>query len=308
MIEFKIHPACNIFPHLDEAALDALKVSIKSEGQLEPIALLDGMLIDGRARAAICDELGLDPVTAMVTDQEPITYVIARNGLRRHLTPGQRAIIAAKIAQMKVGDNQYRSSGLPIGEASRLLSVSSRSVSRARKIIERGIPEIVHRVSQGKLSLHGAERCCGNAHESRRVPLETEVHPESVSTGQVQGQSSVADGGAFETLTRTWLESLDFVAAWKAADDVSRRRFIDDVLWALPTDSHMPACVEQSPNESHLSIAPKTNSDGQKLSNQRVVERPRAAERSLYTRASPASDRRFDLMGLTRPRPTRLDR
>jgi hypothetical protein len=70
---------------------------------------------------------------------DPLAFVISANLRRRHLSESQRAMVAAKLATLKRGDNQHS----PIGETSQataaeLLNVGKRSVERARKVIDHG--------------------------------------------------------------------------------------------------------------------------------------------------------------------------
>ena len=46
-------------------------------------------------------------------------------------------MVAAKLATLKLGDNQH-SEGLPIGRSSELLNVGERSVARAREVTHVG--------------------------------------------------------------------------------------------------------------------------------------------------------------------------
>src|SRR5262249_18329630 len=84
----------------------------------------------------------------------------------RHLDESQRAMVAAKLATLKLGDNQH-SEGLPIGRSSELLKVGERTVARAREVREHGAPELVNAVEQGKLSVSAAADIAGLPVEKR---------------------------------------------------------------------------------------------------------------------------------------------
>jgi N6-adenosine-specific RNA methylase IME4 len=64
-------------------------------------------------------------------------------------------MVAAKLATLKLGDNQH-SEGLPIGRGSELLNVGERTVARAREVQEHGTPELVHAVERGAVSVSAA--------------------------------------------------------------------------------------------------------------------------------------------------------
>src|SRR5262249_39991766 len=85
----------------------------------------------------------------------PISYVISRNLRRRHLDESQRAMVAAKLATLQLGDNQH-SEGPSIEEASRLLNVGHASVERAKTVQRAGAPELVQRVERGAISVSAA--------------------------------------------------------------------------------------------------------------------------------------------------------
>jgi N6-adenosine-specific RNA methylase IME4 len=64
-------------------------------------------------------------------------------------------MVAAKLATLKLGDNQH-SEGLPIGRSSELLNVGERTVARAREVQEHGTPELVSAVERGAVSVSAA--------------------------------------------------------------------------------------------------------------------------------------------------------
>ena len=79
---------------------------------------------------------------------------------RRHLDETQRALVAAKLANMRQGERNDLS---PIGEkftsqarAAELLNVGKRSVERAREVLDEGTPELVAAVEQGRVSISAA--------------------------------------------------------------------------------------------------------------------------------------------------------
>ena len=83
---------------------------------------------------------------------------------RRHLNEPQRSMVAAKMAGLKPGQHTTRSCGAkdrsgaqPIGgaaiaDAARLLKVGTTSVTRARKVLKDGIPELVAAVERGEVA------------------------------------------------------------------------------------------------------------------------------------------------------------
>ena len=101
--EYPIHPAARIFPKLPKDEFKDLVDNIRQFGQLEPITLLDGRVLDGRHRYNACRRLKIEPWVeewdAKLPDVESKEvaawhYVASKNLMRRHLEPSQRASIA----------------------------------------------------------------------------------------------------------------------------------------------------------------------------------------------------------------------
>jgi hypothetical protein len=73
----------------------------------------------------------------------------------------QRAMVAAKIATLKLGDNQHRKQDAQIcapsqSKAAGMLNVGRRSVQHARTVLDKGQPELQKAVEQGRLSVFAA--------------------------------------------------------------------------------------------------------------------------------------------------------
>jgi N6-adenosine-specific RNA methylase IME4 len=176
----KFHPLANLFPMLSDPELDDLGEDIRANGQVETVKLHQGMVLDGRNRYTACGKKGLGVRTElfMGSTREALAWVISKNLKRRHLTESQRAMVAAKLATLKLGDNQH-SQAAPIGapsldfggdapepveptsivsqsEAADVLNVGRRSVQRATVVQEKGSPELQEAVEQGKVAVSTA--------------------------------------------------------------------------------------------------------------------------------------------------------
>lgn len=83
------------------AEFASLTESIRADGQLEEIVLLEGQILDGRHRYAACVNVGVAPVTRDfdpdVDGISPAAYVLKKNLWRRHLSTSQRAAVAEEI-------------------------------------------------------------------------------------------------------------------------------------------------------------------------------------------------------------------
>ena len=124
----EFHALATLFPLLNGEDFDELVVDIEAHGLCEPIVMFEGKILDGRNRYRACIEAGAEPTFTVYQGNDPVAYVISLNLRRRHLDESQRAMVAAKLATLKLGDNQH-SEGLPIGRSSELLNVGERTVA-----------------------------------------------------------------------------------------------------------------------------------------------------------------------------------
>jgi len=158
MLEF--HEVAGIFPLMGETELAELADDIKANGLIEPIVLCNGQILDGRNRYLACQVAGVEPHYEAWTGGDPLAYVVSKNLKRRHLNESQRAVVAAKIANMPLGGAVYRSANLPTdgviqAQAAEMLGVSERSL-RTVKAIEREAPELIPAIERGELTVHHA--------------------------------------------------------------------------------------------------------------------------------------------------------
>jgi hypothetical protein len=87
----KIHPICDMVPKMSAEAFEALKADIQKNGQVDPIWVKTGEIIDGRHRWRACRELGRQCKTQEFQGDDIETFVISVNVSRRHLSNNQKA-------------------------------------------------------------------------------------------------------------------------------------------------------------------------------------------------------------------------
>jgi N6-adenosine-specific RNA methylase IME4 len=155
--DLRFHPLAGIFPLLDGAEFNELVADIEANGLHEQMIIYEDMILDGRNRYRACLAANVEPTYTVYQGDDPVSYVISLNLRRRHLDESQRAMVAAKLATLKRGDNQHS----PIGETSQtkaaaLLNVGKRSVERAAEVRDRGAPELVKAVERGEVSVSAA--------------------------------------------------------------------------------------------------------------------------------------------------------
>lgn len=98
----EFHPAADLFPLMDEAGDDfiALVADVEQHGLRQPIAVLDGRILDGRNRLRACRLAGVAPqFTTLPHDTDPIPFVLSLNLHRRHLTREQRAALVGTLRE-----------------------------------------------------------------------------------------------------------------------------------------------------------------------------------------------------------------
>lgn len=203
----KFHPLANLFPMLADVEIDDLGADIAEHGQVETVKLHRGMILDGRNRYTACTRKGLGVRTEVFTgtDREALAWVISKNLKRRHLNESQRAMVAARLATLKLGDNQATRAAAPIGagvadllngvapapdvadaeplvsqtEAASTLNVGRRSVQRAAVVQEKGAPELQQAVETGQIAVSAAADIAALPIEEQRKIVEA-VDPKVV--------------------------------------------------------------------------------------------------------------------------------
>lgn len=157
----EFHPVADIFPMMSEREYADLVEDIREHGLLAPVWLhRDGRIIDGRNRWRACVEAGVEPETRTFVgpDESLIPFVVSLNLHRRHLTESQRAMVAARLANMRPGRplETAEISAVSQGEAAALLNVSRASVQFATKVQDHGVPELAAMVDAGELAVSTA--------------------------------------------------------------------------------------------------------------------------------------------------------
>ena len=101
-IGLTLHSAAGETPQLTMEEYFALRGRIKANGQRTPIVITkSAQLVDGRHRLMACHDLGLDPVTVVVTDEEA-REVAFDSELRRHQSRSQMAAFTVLFYEEKV--------------------------------------------------------------------------------------------------------------------------------------------------------------------------------------------------------------
>jgi hypothetical protein len=190
------HPAASIFPMLPEDKLAELADDIEKNGQREAILILDGKILDGRNRSCACQLKGIKPVTKIVTNiEDPVAYVLSLNLHRRHLTPSQASMCAARARELyeQQAKERQRAAGgdhnkkavvenLPQADsakardaAGKAFGVSGKSVDFAKKVIDKGIPELAKAVDEGRMAVSTAAVLASEPEEVQKAEVDNPI-------------------------------------------------------------------------------------------------------------------------------------
>ncbi len=156
----KPHPLAELFPLISGADFEALCADIRANGLRQKIVLHEGMILDGRNRLRACKAVGAKADFERFKGGDPLAFVLSLNLARRHLNETQRAVVAARLANMGVGrpaaDNPANLQNISRGRAADLLHVSERSVASAAAVMKTGVAELQRAAEQGVISVSQA--------------------------------------------------------------------------------------------------------------------------------------------------------
>lgn len=170
-----VDPMSAASPEMPTADATALQASIAKLGQLVPIVVWQGKVIDGRKRLAVCLALGIEPSTVTIPDGAAATdYAAALNLLRTHYTEGQRSMYGTKLATLRQGESVANASikafdktpvkspaqAAPITQtaAAKLVGVARASLQDAKRVRRDAIPAVAEAVERGAISLYAAKK------------------------------------------------------------------------------------------------------------------------------------------------------
>lgn len=151
----QFHPIANCFPLIEGREFEELVADVKANGIHEPVILHQGMILDGRNRYRASQIAGVDCPMVPYDGNDALGFVVSLNLRRRHLSEGQRAWVAAQIANLTHGQKaeaQICASPVTNDRAAEMLNVSPRSVDNARVVRDKGVPELQEKVAKGEVA------------------------------------------------------------------------------------------------------------------------------------------------------------
>jgi ParB-like chromosome segregation protein Spo0J len=216
----KHHPIADVWPMMDEAKIAELADDISKNGQLIPVWLYEGKILDGRNRWAACQIAGVEPKTKEYTGDEPTAFAVSLNDRRRHMNKGALAAVAAELEPHFAEDAKRRydqTVGRPKKseervpqiaerqpqarqEAAKSVGVNDRYVSDAKKVKTES-PEVFERLKAGKITLQDAKR------EVAKKPTDDWRQDERDRQVEVENGFTVVANAAADKNLICWAES-----------------------------------------------------------------------------------------------------
>ena len=199
----RAHPAAECFPLMTDVELEALAADIGTNGCRVPVSICNDLLLDGRNRALACERAGV-PVpweTVPVVDARDASLAVTSLNLqRRHMDDSQRALAAAKLANLGAGRPRAADTAEPAAEAdetadsgkgrlvrpngetaplgavsqkaaAELMKVSRRSTQRAAAI--KNDPDLAPAVERGQVTVADAYQVRDEPAEVKRRAVAT---------------------------------------------------------------------------------------------------------------------------------------
>lgn len=205
----EIHATANLFPFIEGEDFDDLVRSLSEQGQHTPVVVADGVLLDGRNRLRACVAAGLKPVAVLYDGGDADAFALSVNIDRRHLSKGQRAMIAARA----MGDLETKSIAEQIG-------MTAGRVAQARTVLNFA-PELADSVVSGATSLDEAYK---QARERKQEQADAEQTAKD-SIARLNRLAKLAPDFA-EQVTEERLSLREAEAAYKARTEEQRERAI----------------------------------------------------------------------------------
>lgn len=224
-MNYEFHPLANIFPLIEGPAFTDLVADVKANGVREPIWMYQNQILDGRNRYRAAKDAGVECEIRAYSGTDPVSFVVSLNLHRRHLTESQRAMVAAKLANMSHGGDRKsdQTANLHVdsvsqSDAAEMLNVSTRTVAAAKKITEEAPAEVAQAVERGTISVNLATQVIGLSDEDKAeiaaAPTETikEVAQEAIKRAHVannSGNNEWYTPAKYITLAREVMGSID---------------------------------------------------------------------------------------------------
>lgn len=143
--EMALHPLTKSHPLMTEEQYASFKEDIKAKGQLHPVILYRGKIVDGRHRLRALTELGISEIKTDTLPQnltlKEVEGVVMSSENRRHQSPTQLAIKGYRLFKkgMKQPD-AVTAAGCSLANLKRVVTIAKMKREDIIDLLERGIP------------------------------------------------------------------------------------------------------------------------------------------------------------------------
>ena len=259
------HPICLLIPSADDDELQDLTDDIRAHGLIDPIVLFEGMILDGRNRAAACERAGVAPRYVQFGGgrEDALILVISHNLKRRHLTkqaiadamvaaedfnlhytlaePAAAAEAPARGAEaqpvIKITEPKTASS-CKLAQAAGGV-VSHVMIAATRKVKEKGEPELQEAVKRGRIGVQDAakaadlppeqQKAIAGSPKPRRAAAEA-AEAARTAASRAGGAAARSEADRHAALRKAWDGAKALRGLWETADDTTREWFVGAVL------------------------------------------------------------------------------
>jgi ParB-like chromosome segregation protein Spo0J len=258
------HPICLLIPSADDDQLQDLTDDIRAHGLIDPIVLFEGMILDGRTRAAACERAGIGARYVQFEGgrEDALILVISHNLKRRHLTKQAIAdalvaaedfnlqyVLAEPAAAAKAAEGREAQSVIKITEpktaSSRKLAqaaggvVSHVMIAATRKVKETGEPELQEAVKRGRIGVQDAAKVADLLPEQQKAIAESPKPRRAAAEAAEAAKNAASRAGAepkserdrHAALRKAWEAAKALRGIWDTADDRTKEWFIGSVLF-----------------------------------------------------------------------------
>lgn len=215
----EFHEIANVFPLMEGEDFEELVRDIEKNGQQQPILTYEGKILDGRNRYRACVAAGVEPWVEKWSGSSPVEAVLSLNLHRRHLSSGQRSVIAERmlphlkaeakkrqgyradltsgkeLPNVEAGDTapdsrqtiaQGHDEGKAVAQAAKLTGTNRQYVQDARKLAEEA-PEMLERVERGEVTIPQAKRELGWSKPNGKPEKPPKTEP---TVGEILGEKA----------------------------------------------------------------------------------------------------------------------
>lgn len=236
----EIHAAAATYPVLPDQR-DKMIESIRANGQIDPVTVYRGQILDGRTRTLACKALGIALKCRQIVDLdglEPLEWVVRRNqaaGMVRHLSDSQRAMIAAELCVQvyQPQAEERRRQGAPASEtekglasekAAKVVNVTTNRVRQALKVHARNWERLRNAVWSGQVGISTAAKIANlSDQKDRKRALTAAEQKNQVTLREILNKRTLLRDGLGRTVDSEIRLVFDTASTWNTHIAALRR-------------------------------------------------------------------------------------